>query len=218
MYEVLAEVFVGVAVAGLAMVQWFISRRDSQKAERVRHEVEELERERQRDANVAIWGGKVIDLMSELEVACFPSSPDHRTSAMFDELGWRASALVDRGRLFFPNVKPSSGEVEDEGIRVEILDHVLRACSVARHMAANGPCDPQAMRHQVWQARRNFVKLLQSEMINSLRPVTKESMGVSVPIDPRLWPPPTKPMRLPDREQFNSVCSSGTSQTGSKTN
>jgi hypothetical protein len=208
MIEVLAEVFIGLAVAGLATVQWFILRRDGQRqhtlareAEEAQRRVDELERVRQRDANVAAWGGAVIDLMAELEVACWPlsSEPLHRR-IKFHELGHKASALVDRGRLFFPNVKQDPSNATDEGVRVRILDQVLRACYVARHLAAEGGGDPRHMRHHVWQARRDFVALLQGEIKLSLRPVTEESVGDSVPIDPQLWSKPTKPLRLPEPE------------------
>lgn len=206
MIEVLAEVFIGLAVAGLATVQWFISRRDGQRqhalareAEEAQRRVDELERVRQRDANVAIWGGQVIDLMAELEVACWPSSSEPSAEpAKFHELGQRASALVDRGRLFFPNVKPDYAPPADEGVRVRILDQVLRACYVARHMAVAREIDARLMRHHVWQARREFVALLQGEIRESLRRVTVESAGDSIPVHPATWRKPAKPMRLPE--------------------
>lgn len=204
--DIAVQLFIGVTVALLAFVQWHVSRRDEKlhrrteaEARRQQGRAEDLHQARQRDANMAKWGGMVIDLMADLETACRPLASDfvHKPGE-FDQLGSRASALVDRGRLFFPNVMSSSGQLDDEGIRVEILDHVLRACYVARFMAANGTDNPLLMRHQVWQARRRFVSLLQSEMRYSLREVTEESMGVSVPVDPHRWEKPARPLRLPD--------------------
>lgn len=219
MFDIAAQLFIGITVAVLAYVQWRVSLREERQhrkteaeARRLQVEAEELyqkrqdeagriQEARQRDANMAKWGGTVIDLMAELETACNPLASEvvHKRIE-FDQLGTRASALVDRGRLFFPNVKGSWQQVDDEGFRVEILDQVLRACYVARFMAArDGTDSPLLMRHHIWQARRRFVSLLQSEMRHSLREVNQASMGVSVPVDPRQWEKPTRPLRLPDQ-------------------
>ncbi len=185
--NVSGEVFVGIAVLVFAFGQWWISRRE-----------EKLERARQRDAQMAIWAGKVIDMMSELEVACYPLSrgePFGRTE--FDQLDSRASALLDRGRLFFPNVK-AAGNNADEGTRIKLLDEVLKSCYVARQVAASGTDAPSQMRNLVWQARRRFMKLIEVEIEKSLRPVREESKGQSVPMDPRHWIE-TKELKLPER-------------------
>lgn len=215
--EIFAEVFTGLAVGALAFVQWHISRRDESErrkqedaardlqqekeeaAKNLQREQEKVDRARQRDADMAVWGGLVIDLMAELETACYPLAASSAYGAEdFDRLGTRASALVDRGRLYFPNVRSGPDQKEDEGTRVEILDYVLRACYLARHVAANGPGDdPFLLRHQIWHGRRRFVTLLQSEMPHSLRDVTHDSKGAHVPMDPGLWSKPTRPLKLP---------------------
>lgn len=181
------EVFMGLTVLVFAYGQWRISRRE-----------ERLERDRQRDAQMAVWAGRVIDMMAELEVACYPLDQGGAVDPeRFNKLDARASALLDRGRLFFPNVR-AKGDNADEGTRIKLLDDVLKACYVARHIAAFGNDNPSKMRNLVWQARRRFVKLIEQEIEKSLRPVKEESKGQSVPMDPWLWIE-TKELRLPDR-------------------
>lgn len=154
---------------------------------------------RQRDAEMTLWASDVIDLMAHLETVCFPISgtkPFDATTA--EELSYQASALVDKGRLFFPNVKVGKGSA-DEGTRVKILDEVLRACYVARHLAGGLPGDRRALREHVWAARRRFVTLLQGEMGKSLRRVVKESEGAHIPANPISWQPSTRPLNLPSQ-------------------
>lgn len=218
--SVVADVATALALGSFAWLQWRISREDERRhrdadqmtkdretlaedqrrkaheeREKARDAAEELERTRQRDAQITSWGAEVINAMSKLEVHCFPlaRSDVHRSSA-FDELDAEISALVDVGRLFFPNVPAGQ---DPDGIRVEILDQVLRGCYVARHMAKYEEQDGRQMRHRVWQARRRFVTLLQSEIKQSLRPVTERNAGESIPLDPRVWASPTVKLKLP---------------------
>jgi hypothetical protein len=135
-------------------------------------------RTRQRDAEMTCWGVDVIDVMAAIETECLPLAADYKVEASsFDQLGARASALVDRGRLFFPNVGLHKGRPDDEGTRVKVLDEVLRACYVARHCAVHGAAGGEVLRGQVWDARRRFVRLLQAEMSASLRRVGADSAG-----------------------------------------
>lgn len=155
---------------------------------------------RQRDTEMTRWGGEVIDMMAELEGACSPLADESAVSPReSDLLSQRASALVDKGRLFFPNVRPKGSRPDDEGTRVQILDEVLRACYVARHLATGGDVDRLTLRGHVWQARRRFVSLLQKEMGKSLRKVGVDSEGQHVPLNPRFWDSPTRKLNLPTR-------------------
>ena len=58
---------------------------------------------RQRDVELTRWGHSVIELMAEIETACYPISQDAApvTTAQFEKLAERGSALADMGRLFF---------------------------------------------------------------------------------------------------------------------
>ncbi len=146
---------------------------------------------RQRDAEMTRWGAEVIELMAALETACAPlASSGRHPPEELEMLGERASAMVDRGRLFFPNVPHDGGAGQDVGTRVKLLDEVLRACYVANYLAVHPGADRgQALRAQVWQARRSFVTLLQKEMGSSLRELGVGSAGAHIPKDPTTWKP-----------------------------
>ncbi|WP_287322149.1 hypothetical protein [Mesorhizobium sp.] len=139
--------------------------------------------------------------MAELETACYPIVKE----AAFDRteierLSYRASALVDKGRLFFPNVENGSRSKDGDGTRVKLLDEVLRACYVARHLAHNGTVNNRLLREQVWEMRDRFIRLLQKEMSASLRPVDKQASGQSVALDPTSWSKPKRKLKLPGDE------------------
>lgn len=193
----------GVAGLILTALQWWFSHQASS---------------RQRDAEMTRWAWDVIDLMAELETVCAPLDPAEppSSSSVVEAIGHRASALVDKGRLFFPNVKQGTvfrglgslltgdregREIDEEGVRVKVLDEVLRACYVARHLAT-GPAMPRAtLREQVWSARRRFVALVQGEMGRSLRRVSKASAGDHIPSNPAAWCPPKYTLNLPTKRQ-----------------
>lgn len=168
---------------------------------------------RQRDVELTRWGHSVIELMAEIETACYPISRDSApvTTAQFEKLAERGSALADMGRLFFPNYrgnrlqrawtktrcligrKPEPRLLsKPEGLRVRILDDVIRATYVARHLASSGEADRRTLRAHIWQARKSFVTSLQEEMGEALRDVGIESAGDHVPQDPADWTPPTR--------------------------
>jgi hypothetical protein len=185
-----------VAVGILAWVQWVISKNAEDRHRRSEQQAEA----RQRDGEMTRWGFDVIELMAEVETAAFPISTQTKCShADAERLGDRASALVDKGRLFFPNVVGGREGPQDEGTRVKLLDEVLRTCYVARHLAAEGDADREVLRTHVWQARRRFVSLLQNEMGPWLRQVGEDSKGDHVPLDPKSWDPPTRRLILPSR-------------------
>ncbi|WP_104664739.1 hypothetical protein [Ensifer adhaerens] len=192
-----------VAAVLVALAQWFFTSRAAS---------------RQRDVEMTQWGQEVIDVMAEIETACFPLSPETTYSAAETEkLSQRASALVDKGRLFFPNVKeqgggrlldlqftwwstPSAkakgGKNDDEGTRVKVLDHVLRVCYVARHVSVGKEGDRKTLRQHVWQSRRDFVELLQDEVGGSMRRKIRP-VGDHVLKDPTRWELPERPLTLP---------------------
>ncbi|MBV7522633.1 hypothetical protein [Ensifer sp. ENS12] len=204
MSEGMLAAIAGVAAVVVTLAQWYFSARAAS---------------RQRDVEMTQWGHEVIDVMAEIETACFPLSPDTRyPPSEVEKLSQRASALVDKGRLFFPNVKnenrgtllgltiwplifskrkPAADSGYDNGTRVEILDHVLRACYVARHVAIGFDGDKQTLRAHVWQSRGDFVSLLQEEMGDSLRRKDSDGAGEHVAKDPRFWKAPERPLTLP---------------------
>jgi hypothetical protein len=196
MIEALIGAVATIAVGVLAWVQWGISK----KSDDQHRDAERQAEARQRDGEMTRWGFEVIELMAEVETAAHPISPETRyTNAEIEKLSHRASALLDKGRLFFPNVAGGHGP-KDEGTRVKLLDEVLRTCYVARHLAADGDVEREMLRRHVWQARRSFVSLLQNEMGPWLRQVGEDSMGDHVPLNPRFWEPPARKLILPHQE------------------
>lgn len=171
---------VSVAVALLAYVQWRISHQ---------HEV------RQRDAELLSWGKECISLMAELERHCAPISDavGKLDSARVEAMAWTSSALVDQGRLFFSNVGHSAAPTRSRtlrafsGYRPAILDEVLRAHYVARHLAAHGAASGSNLRQHVWTARGRFVSELQAEMGPSVKRMPEDATGAELDPDPTTW-------------------------------
>ncbi|MBZ9996037.1 hypothetical protein [Mesorhizobium sp. BH1-1-4] len=126
--------------------------------------------------------------MAELETLYHPIVTDsHLDRIAVERLSYHASALVDKGRLFFPNVK-KGWRTRGDGTRTKILDEVLRACYAARHLAerGRGPND-RLHREQVWAMRKRFVELLQKKVGPTLLKVGKDDVGQHVEMDPALW-------------------------------
>lgn len=72
-------------------------------------------------AQVRDWGGEVVDLLAHAGELCelnLVGDGSGEFTRMRNELRSRASALLDRGRFFFPNL---------EGFRPQILDLVMIA-------------------------------------------------------------------------------------------
>ena len=108
------EVVVAILSAIVALVGAFISQRETQKQralqlENLRHNV---------DSQSLAWGNACIDLLNR--AAMFARTRQHQSNdASFLQqrvnmmLG--LSSLVERGRLFFPNIDPNRKGSEKEG-------------------------------------------------------------------------------------------------------
>lgn len=155
---------------------------------------------RQRDAELTTWAHRVLECMAEIETACFPISSGTVYSPKECEiLSYKASALVDKGRLFFPNVVDRKSNSEDEGTRVKILDQILKACYAARYLAAEKPIDREKLRAHVWGARKNFTILVQAEMGKSMRKSPRDQAGEHIPTDPNSWGEAQRQLKLPSK-------------------
>lgn len=151
--------------------------------------LDQLARRRQYDADLIRWGNAVIALMAEIESQCAPFSPNAGPLRVevAERLSSEASALVDQGRLFFPNLDV----VDDErGYRVKLLDEALRAFYVSRLLAKEGRTDGVLLRCHMWSSRTRFVHLLQEEVRGNLRMARKADQGESIPSDPHEWAAP----------------------------
>jgi hypothetical protein len=200
----LDEAFAGAVatliVGLLGLLQWAISNRA---------------RARGRDKELFDWGGAVIDLMAAIEtlalegVAEADAPPEHPTpfKVRAREQMSKASALVDKGPLFFLNVQTAGFDRRQRkrkgpaaagrerggayrGFRVKILDEVIRAYLIAQYLAANGPPQDPVLRNRMRAARRRFVSHLQNEMSRSLKRSSAEKSGEPVPGDLYSWPEP----------------------------
>lgn len=197
-----AAALIALAALIVSVVQWLLSQEASRRQQRAdeaarltdqaaQHRLEQAgarDEALRRDSDLTTWGTQVLALMAEIEAQCWPLVSDTTLDAAYvEKLSWRASALVDAGRLFFPRVDvPTS----TKGYRVRLLDEVLRACYVARHVAAHGRHDGELLRLQVWRARGRFVELLQAQVRMTMRPVGLADAGERVDPDPRRWPRP----------------------------
>eukprot|EP01041_Mallomonas_annulata_P033286 gene33286-55883_t len=87
-------------VAGLAWAQWRTSERNIER----RRSEERRGEAHKRDVELLHWGDRVISCMARIETLCegWDASLDKPHSRV---LTAEASALVDQGRLFFPNVE-----------------------------------------------------------------------------------------------------------------
>lgn len=186
-----AGLLVTCALGVLSWIQWSTS----EKATARQREKEESARSRQRDVELTRWGNSVIELMAELEAECFPLAASAKSrSHVVETLAWRASALVDQGRLFFPNIGASD---KSSGDRIGLLDEVIRATYVAQYVAAGRTeVDGKLLRAHVYSARKRFIKSLQERTRPALYEVNDSETGVRVPLDPRDWPQPSFERRV----------------------
>lgn len=121
--------------------------------------------ERMRD--ILEWGEKVILVMAEAEQLVEAKATNRRPDPeMIKSLMSRLSALVDVGRMFFPNYDHENRGVEKpfayRGYRQRILDHCLRIHeTLAIVNKKESPTRGDSHLLRVQKARRNFVSDLQ---------------------------------------------------------
>jgi hypothetical protein len=111
-------------------------------------------------AQVREWAGEVVDLLAEARARCEPDAipaPGRLASANAD-LAARASALLDRGRFFFPNIA--------DRFRPPILDLVMLSYRIIPRIPENPDVDKRA----------SFAfHYLQITFMNTVRDATKFS-------------------------------------------
>ena len=117
------------------------------------------------------WGGEAIDLLSEagaLADLCRSSLPNDQIEIRKSELTAKLSSLVDRGRLFFPNIDPASKGAEKEGAyrghRPPILDAVMYAFYEVQSISRNEGPSPQDSANFIFDCRRLLVSELQAHL------------------------------------------------------
>lgn len=181
LYAAIVGAAATLAVGVLGFLQWLWSSRA---------------RARQRDKELFDWGGEAIQLMAAIESQARPDALGD-VAIRCETYAARASALVDIGRLFFPNIQTRGLDVRPgraamtrdayAGHRVAILDEVLRAYHGARHLADHGSAQDWTLHQHLRDARRRFVTHLQNEMERSLRKTSADMRGKPVPDNPAEW-------------------------------
>lgn len=181
LYAAIVGAAATLAVGVLGFLQWLWSSRA---------------RARQRDKELFAWGGEVIQLMAAIEGQARPDALGD-IAIRCETYAARASAMVDVGRLFFPNIQtrgldfrpgqPAVARDAYTGHRVAILDEVLRAYHGARHLADHGQAADWSLYQHLRDARRRFVTHLQNEMQSSLRKTSSDMRGKPVPENPADW-------------------------------
>ena len=156
--------------------------------------------DRHRDDRVLDWATRVLVAFAELEVSCRNRGPTEDASERASQIAARASALIDEGRFFFPNVDTTKQRfVFDRhnegraGLRQRVLDDVVRLYIIASSIqsdSANCCADAAAV---LWRARQSFVEQVQSHTFSTLRMRTPssakaESAGDGISMDWRSWP------------------------------
>lgn len=152
------------------------------------HLAEQRRLDRQRDTQLTEWGMRVVKLMAELESACeFASAEAKQQEETARRLAWQASALVDQGRLFYPNIR--SGE-DPSGFRPKLLDEVVRATYIAKAIVTEASIDRNSLRGHAYSARRRFIAILQHKTDASLFHGETDDIGSSISKDVTTWESP----------------------------
>ncbi|WP_293905846.1 hypothetical protein [Phenylobacterium sp.] len=140
---------VGLAGLTFTIVSWFINRR--------------TERER-RDDQLLTWGAQCLAAMANIEALCLHGAywPDAEFNKRRVELAAQASALLDQGRIFFPNVarEGRSEQSGDKGLRPKILDELRLAYLIAEDLLPGRTGHNRQRRDELWDGRGRFVGYL----------------------------------------------------------
>lgn len=161
--EFLGAVFTALA-ALVAFVSMLLSRRETH-----RQRVLQQESLRQRiDAASLDWGCTVIDTLGEASALALSHhlTEAERQSRRLD-VARRLSALVDRGRMFFPNLDPDGHGTDKEqaykGKRPPILDAVMYAYYEVLEIG-QGPVRAEDSAGYITECRRLVVSGLQAHL------------------------------------------------------
>jgi hypothetical protein len=159
------------------------ARKDQLKAEQRFRAMQEEELRANLDRQVIDWGGDVINTLTDAEriarARAHPSFGEER-----EHLMGRLSALVDRGRLFFPNVSHDLVGLDrpfaNRGFRPPILDAIMLVHERIRRLdPGGGPDLVQTDGGQLFDARRAFVSELQRALDPRRRKVLLENLADS---------------------------------------
>lgn len=164
-----AREILGFGSAGLAVVAALIAGRQARRADHFA----QLSVRRQSDELILRWGEEAIEALAEAQDLCDRMDlPDFREQQL--AVARTLSALVDRGRLYFPNIDDKGHgflareghgahkEAAFRGWRPPILDALMFAFYEVRALGQTEACKQGG--DYIWRCRRLFVSELQSHV------------------------------------------------------
>ena len=162
-----AEIFIGILSAIVALISAVVARGETAKQRKL-----QTERLRQSiDAASLEWGGAAIDTMARC--ATFVRTRHmHGNEAAFlaakTNMLIVLSTLVDRGRMFFPNIDPDGKGVEKEGAyrgsRPPILDALMFTYREIEAVTREGGPPSEECADFIDECRRLLVSELQAHL------------------------------------------------------
>lgn len=137
-----------------------------------------------RREDVLIWSNETIAALEGILLVCMLKEPqiDEPTAkAKMRQLMFDTAILVERGRMFFRNVKPNEFGREKEpayrGYRPRILDHIVVAHQIACAWPAGDADARLRMRAVAEDCLKKFVSLVQKEVGRSRTASADTSQG-----------------------------------------
>ncbi len=161
------QMLIAVGSALFAGFSAFMAARETRKQRRL-----QLETLRQRIDGASIeWGAEAIDLLGEagsVAYMCRSPVPNDTIDVAKQDVARRISSMVDRGRLFFPNINPDSKGAEKEGAyrghRPPVLDAMMYAYYEVQEISRNQGPSPQDSANFIFDCRRLLVSELQAHL------------------------------------------------------
>lgn len=161
------EIVVAILSAVIAVFGALVSRNETRKQralqmENLRHSI---------DAQSLAWGNSCIDMLNR--AAMFARTRQHQANdqSFFQQrvnMLLALSSLVERGRLFFPNIDPNSKGVEKEGAyrgsRPPILDALMYAYYEVEALTRQGGPTADNSADFIEDCRRLMVSELQAHL------------------------------------------------------
>ena len=164
--------------AAVAVISFLLSRATVRRQEMMQFEALRA----QRDNQLVEWADAAIRAIADAQRHCRDLkngllTPDE-TQRNTSELRTRMSALLDSGRLFFPNQPETEDDTEAPaaesaylGQSHDAIDALYRAYQVISHLGRDSPLTPEQAVKAVVAHRRRFV----SEVFRSIDPRSREA-------------------------------------------
>lgn|GEM_PF-286980 len=161
------ELVVAVGSAAVAVIGALLSG----NAARRQHRMQKEQLRQNIDRMSMEWGGDAIDALADaiaLAELCRTHLPDAEIETRKSSIAARISALVDKGRLFFPNIDPDAKGVDKEhayrGSRPPILDALMYAYYEVRGLSRSRGPSPMDTAQFIFDCRRLLVSELQGHL------------------------------------------------------